>query len=89
MKKTILAAAIAISGIIPNQAIITKAVAADNMVEVRIIIKKMRASMENMKEFDALEKAGMDKRDVDQLRYVTKEKINQMTADAVELIRAL
>jgi len=59
------------------------------MVEVRIIIKKMRASMENMKEFDALEKAGMDKRDVDQLRYVTKEKINQMTADAVELIRAL
>ena len=45
--------------------------------------------MANMKDFDDLEAAGMDKSDVDRLRNAMKGKIKQMTSDAVDLIRVL
>ncbi len=63
--------------------------AADNMAQVRLILKKLRGSMASMKDFDELEAAGMDKADVDKLRRAMKLKIKQMTADAVDLIKAL
>ena len=68
---------------------IAQAQAADNMAQVRLILKKLRGSMASMKDFDELEAAGMDKTDVDRLRKAMKGKIKQMTADAVELITAL
>ena len=63
--------------------------AADNMAQVQLILKKLRSSMSNMKDFDELEAAGMDKADVDRLRNAMKGKIKQMTSDAVDLIRVL
>jgi len=67
-----------------------KAYAAESsMAQVQLILKKLRGSMASMKDFDALEKAGMDKKDVDRLRRAMKAKIQQMTSDAVELISAL
>ena len=63
--------------------------AADNMAQVRLILKKLRGSMASMKDFDELEAAGMDKADVDRLRKAMSGKIKQMTTDAVELITAL
>ena len=63
--------------------------AADNMAQVRLILKKLRGSMASMKDFDDLEAAGMDKADVDKLRRAMKSKIKQMTTDAVDLITAL
>lgn len=68
---------------------ITQVQAADNMEQVRLILKKLRGSMASMKDFDELEAAGMDKADVDRLRKAMKGKIKQMTTDAVELITAL
>ncbi len=62
---------------------------ADGMAKVRLILKKLRSSMASMKDFDELEAAGMDKKDVDKLRRAMKAKIKQMTTDAVELISAL
>jgi len=61
----------------------------DNMAQVQLILKKLRSSMANMKDFDELEEAGMDKQDVDRLRKAMKGKIKQMTSDAVDLIRVL
>jgi len=61
----------------------------DNMAQVQLILKKLRSSMANMKDFDELEEAGMDKKDVDRLRNAMKGKIKQMTSDAVDLIRVL
>ena len=61
----------------------------DNMAQVQLILKKLRSSMANMKDFDELEEAGMDKKDVDRLRRAMKGKIKQMTTDAVDLIRVL
>ncbi len=63
--------------------------AADNMAQVQLILKKLKSSMKNMEDFNELEKAGMDKRDVDRLRNAMKAKIKQMTTDAVDLIRVL
>ena len=63
--------------------------AADNMAQVQLILKKLRSSMSNMKDFDELETAGMEKEDVDRLRKAMKGKIKQMTSDAIDLIRVL
>jgi len=74
----------------PTLALVSQANAADvNMVQVQLILKKLRSSMANMKDFDDLEEAGMDKKDVDRLRSAMKNKIKQMTSDAVDLIRVL
>ena len=59
------------------------------MAQVRLVLKKLRGSMASMKDFDELESAGMDKKDVDRMRSAMKQKIKQMTADAVDLITAL
>ncbi len=70
--------------------LVSQASAADaNMAQVQLILKKLRSSMANMKDFDELEAAGMDKKDVDRLRNAMKGKIKQMTSDAVDLIRVL
>jgi len=63
--------------------------AGSNMAQVQLILKKLRSSTVNMKDFDELEDAGMDKKDVDRLRNAMKQKIKQMTNDAVDLIRVL
>lgn len=60
-----------------------------NMANVQLILKKLRDSMTSMKDLDALEDAGMDKADVDKMRRAMKQKIQQMTTDAVDMIRAL
>jgi len=62
---------------------------ADGMDQVKLVLKKLRDSMTSMKDFDALEDAGMDREDVNRLRRAMKAKIKQMTNDAVDLIRAL
>ncbi len=73
-----------------SHAFIPQAVAKDaNMEQVQLLLKKLRASMESLKDFDELEAAGMDKEDVDRLRNAMKQKIKQMTSDAVDLIRVL
>ncbi len=77
-------------GAYQSDAVISSATAADtNMAQVQLILKKLRSSMANMKDFDELEAAGMDKKDVDRLRNAMKGKIKQMTSDAVDLIRVL
>jgi len=60
--------------------------AADSMAEIQLILKKLRASMSSMKDFDALEKAGMPKKDVDRMRRAMSQKIQQLTNDAVASI---
>ncbi len=73
-----------------SYALVPPVQAADhNMAQVQLILKKLRSSMANMKDFDELEEAGMDKTDVDRLRKAMKGKIKQMTSDAVDLIRVL
>ncbi len=59
------------------------------MAQVRLVLKKLRGSMASMKDFDELESAGMDKKDVDRMRSAMTRKIKQMTGDAVDLISAL
>lgn len=72
------------------EALVPQAFAAEgNMAQVQLILKKLRSSMGNMKDFDELEAAGMDKEDVNRLRNAMKGKIKQMTSDAVDLIRVL
>ncbi len=75
----------------PTFALVSQANAAGdvNMAQVQLILKKLRSSMANMKDFDDLEEAGMDKVDVDRLRSAMRNKIKQMTSDAVDLIRVL
>ena len=83
---------VALFGVALQQSVLARVApvyAADNMAQVQLILKKLKSSMANMKDFDELEKAGMDKRDVDRLRNAMKAKIKQMTTDAVDLIRVL
>ncbi|HID37259.1 MAG TPA: hypothetical protein EYP39_07800 [Ghiorsea sp.] len=94
MKKYILICAMmmfSVSMLNPHSyALVSTASAAEgNMAQVQLILKKLRSSMANMKDFDELEEAGMDKSDVDRLRKAMKGKIKQMTTDAVDLIRVL
>jgi len=92
MKKTMVALVL-VFGLIEAHgayALVPQAHAADNnMAQVQLILKKLRSSMANMKDFDDLEAAGMDKKDVDRLRNAMKGKIKQMTTEAVDLIRVL
>ena len=83
---------IALSGVVMQQSLfarVTSVYAADNMAQVQLILKKMKESMKNMKDFDELEKAGMDKNDVDRMRNAMNVRIKQMTTSAVDLIRVL
>ncbi len=60
-----------------------------SVAQVQLIMKKLRASMASMKDFDELEKAGMNKKDVDRMRRAMQQKIEKLTEEAVGLIRAL
>ena len=62
---------------------------AQGIESVQLILKKLRGSMASMKDLDALEEAGMSKDDVNRMRRAMKQKIKQMTNDAVDLIRDL
>jgi len=59
------------------------------MARLKLILGKLRDSMESMKDFDELEKAGMAKKDVDRKRRAMRIKIEQMTEDAIASIRDL
>ena len=74
-----------------NNYLISTAHAAEDggMAQVRLVLKKLRGSMASMKDFDELEDAGMDKKDVNRMRSAMTRKIKQMTGDAVDLISAL
>ncbi|WP_231288425.1 hypothetical protein [Mariprofundus ferrooxydans] len=63
--------------------------AVDGMKRLNLILKKLRDAMGSMKDFDELEKAGLDKKDVDRMRSAMKDKINQMMEDAIYAIRSL
>ncbi|MDQ6955128.1 MAG: hypothetical protein Q9M20_06755 [Mariprofundaceae bacterium] len=63
--------------------------AASSMSKIQLILKKMRGSMTSMKDFDELEAAGMAKKDVDRMRRAMTQKIQQLTDEAIESIRAL
>ncbi|MDQ6976390.1 MAG: hypothetical protein Q9M22_07490, partial [Mariprofundaceae bacterium] len=59
------------------------------MHQVQLILKKLRASMASMKDFDELETAGMSKKDVDRMRRAMSQKVKKLTSEAIDLIRAL
>lgn len=61
----------------------------DSMKRLNLIIRKLRDAMGSMKDFDELEKAGLDRRSVDRMRNAMREKINQMMEDAIYAIRNL
>ncbi len=61
----------------------------NGMAKIQLILKKLRASMTSMKDFDDLEKAGMPKRDVDRLRRAMSQKIKQLTDEAIASIHDL
>ncbi len=63
--------------------------AASSMAQIQLILKKLRGSMSSMKDFDQLEAAGMAKKDVDRMRRAMKQKIQQLTDDAVASIRTI
>jgi len=60
-----------------------------SMAKVQLMLKKLKSSMESLKDFDDLEKAGMAKKDVDRMRRAMNEKIKRMTGDTIDLIHAL
>ncbi|WP_236075408.1 hypothetical protein [Mariprofundus sp. EBB-1] len=59
------------------------------MKRVTLIIKKLRDAMGSMKDFDELEKAGLQKKDVDRMRRAMDSKIQQMMEDAIYAIRSI
>jgi len=63
--------------------------AGGNMQQIHLILKKLQDAMVSMKDFDALEKSGMAKKDVDRMRRAMQLKINQMMEEAIKDIRAL
>ena len=63
--------------------------AVDGMKRLNLIIKKLRDAMGSMKDFDELEKAGLNKKDVDRMRQAMESKIRQMMEDAIYAIRSL
>jgi hypothetical protein len=65
------------------------AAADDKMAQITLIIKKLRESMASLKDLDALEKAGMPKKDVDRMRRALKEKNQQMINEAIAEIQSL
>ena len=56
---------------------------------VQLLLRKLRESMQSLKDLDALEQAGMPKRDVDRMRRALKAKIQEMMDETVASIREL
>ncbi len=68
----------------------TPAVSEDaGMRRVQLLLRKLRESMQSLKDLDALERAGMPKRDVDRMRRALKAKIQEMIDETVASIREL
>jgi hypothetical protein len=61
----------------------------DKMAQITLIIKKLRESMASLKDLDALEKAGMPKKDVDRMRRALEQKNQEMINQAIAEIRSL
>jgi len=61
----------------------------DGMKRLNLILKKLRDARGSMKDFDELEKAGLNKKDVDRMRSAMEDKIRQMMEDAIYAIRSL
>jgi len=61
----------------------------EGMKRLNLILKKLRDAMGSMKDFDELEKAGLNKKDVDRMRHAMEDKIRQMMEDAIYAIRTL
>jgi len=59
------------------------------MKRLNLIIKKLRSAMASMKDFDALEKAGLSKKDVNRMRSAMQLKIQQLMEDAIYAIRSI
>jgi hypothetical protein len=61
----------------------------DKMAQITLIIKKLRESMASLKDLDALEKAGMPKKDVDRMRQALEQKNQEMINEAIAEIQSL
>lgn len=61
----------------------------DEMGRVKLLMQKLRESMQSLRDLDELEKAGMPKQDVDRMRRALQSKIQQMIDETVRSIRAL
>ncbi len=59
------------------------------MRRIQILLKKLRESMQSLKDLDDLEKAGMPKRDVDRMRRALRQKIQEMIDETIASIREL
>jgi len=70
------------------QASAEESVMAD-MAKIQLILKKLRGSMASLSDLDDLERAGMDKRDVNRMRRAMKQKIKQLIDEAIDSIEAL
>jgi hypothetical protein len=65
------------------------AAADDKMAQITLIIKKLRESMASLKDLDALEQAGMPKKDVDRMRKALEQKNQEMINEAIAEIQSL
>jgi len=83
MSKLLIASILSIGLLMPMQA------QASEMGSVSLILQKLRSAMSSTRDFDALERSGMAKADVDRMRRAMNIKIKQLTTEAVDLIRAL
>ncbi|HXH65241.1 MAG TPA: hypothetical protein VNH42_07030 [Mariprofundaceae bacterium] len=61
----------------------------DKMAQITLIIKKLRESMASLKDLDALEQAGMPKKDVDRMRRALEQKNQEMINEAIAEIQSL
>jgi hypothetical protein len=61
----------------------------DKMAQITLIIRKLRESMASLKDLDALEKAGMPKKDVDRMRQALEQKNQEMINEAIAEIQSL
>jgi len=57
-----------------------------NMAKTQLILKKLRGSMAIISDLDDLERAGMDKRDVNRMRRAMNQKIKQLMDEAIEAL---
>lgn len=63
--------------------------ASAHLAELKTILAKLRESMASMKELDDLEQVGMPASEVDLMRQALKQKINEMTSEALLSIKRL
>lgn len=59
------------------------------MEQISTITKKLIQMTEASRDLDMLEQEGLSKSDVDRMRRAMKQKVNQLTNENIELIKAL